>query len=67
MSNNTKNIKEKYERVRVKAQQYWNSLSENQREKELERVLQGIRAGKYWGCVAGREHVASGNAGNETY
>ena len=47
MSNNTKSIKEKYERARVKAQQYWNSLSANQREKELERVLQGIRAGKY--------------------
>lgn len=50
---------EKYKQVQEKAQNYWNTLSSSEREKECERVVENMKLGKYWasdikeGCGSG--------------
>lgn len=65
-----KKIGGQYEIARQKAQNYWNTLTREEKEKELERVVEGIKQGKYWGTDRRAKNIedsGSGNASNETW
>jgi len=39
---------EKYRQAHEKAQSWWDTLSQSEREQECERVVENMKLGKYW-------------------
>lgn len=48
ISSEEKQCFEKFKQAYEKAQNYWNSFSSSERERECERIVENIKLGKYW-------------------